>query len=202
MTAYRLDGETQWAPESRQNWGNLLKATDRRLRIRGRIVTAVRCGGVAQPSFRDRQMREQQLATMGSIEIDSSTAAGLLAETMATARNGIGDLEMAATRIAGTFRANPDAANRDVAELVEAIRALTVLTGAMANVISLESDHPVTVSAVDITQPVGAALRALRERQTAEDWEGTAAALEQLLRPALRAWQVLFDRLDAVREAA
>jgi hypothetical protein len=202
MTAYLLDREPQWAPESRQNWGNLLKAVERRLRLRGRIVTAVRCDGVVRPSFRDRQLREQGLATMGTIEIESATAAGLLADTMTTARDGVGRLETAASRVADSFRRDPVQANCQLAELVEAIRALTVLTGAMAQVISLETEQPLSVAATDITQPVGAALRALRESQAARDWEATAGCLENDLRPAMRAWHTLFDRLDSLREAA
>jgi hypothetical protein len=202
MTAYLLDRERQWAPDSRRNWGNLLKAVDRRLRLRGRIVTVVRCDGVARPSFRDRQLREEGLATMGTIEIESRTAAGLLADTMATARDGISRLENAACRVADSFRRDPDQANRELAELVEAIRALTVLTGAMAHVISLETEQALTVAAIDITQPVGTALRALRESQAARDWQRTASCLENDLRPAVRAWHTLFDRLDTLREAA
>ncbi|MGE3507433.1 MAG: hypothetical protein AB7N65_00940 [Vicinamibacterales bacterium] len=202
MFGYELDRERQWAPDSRQNWGDLLKAVERRLRLRGRIVTVVRFAGVVQPSFRDHQDLQRGLATMGRIEIESSSASRLLADTMTTARESIGLLETTITRVALTFREDPEAATRELVELVEAVRALTVLTGAMADVITLETGRATLVRAADITAPVGAALRALRAWQAVEDWSRTAICLEEELRPAIRRWHALFDRLEEQREAA
>lgn len=202
MFGYVLDRERQLAPDSRQNWGNLLKAVERRLRLRGRIVTVVRFDGVAQPSFRDHQDLQRGLATMGRIEIESSSASRLLADTMTTARGSIGLLEATITRVALKFREDPEAATRELVDLVEAVRALTVLTGAMADVITLETGRATVVHAADITAPVGAALRALRAWQAVEDWSRTAICLEEELRPAIRRWHALFDRLEEQREAA
>lgn len=121
---------------------------------------------------------------------------------MTTARTSIGLLESTITRVAITFRNDPATANRELGELVEAVRALTVLTGAMADVITLETGRQSMVQASDITNPVGAALRVLRTWQTLEDWNRTALCLEEELRPAIRRWHELFDRLEVLREAA
>lgn len=202
MTGYVLDHQPQWAPNSRQNWGNLLKAVETRLRIRGRVVTAVRFDGVVRPSFRGKQDLERGLATMGKIEIESSSASRLLADTMTTARNSIGLLETTITRVAIKFRDDPETASRELSDLVEAVRALTVLTSAMADVITLETGRVSMVPAADITTPVGTALRALRTWQSVGDWTRTAICLEEELRPAIRRWHALFDRLEELREAA
>lgn len=139
---------------------------------------------------------------MGNIEIESSTASRLLADTMTTARNSIGLLESTITRVAIRFRDDPAAANHELGELVEAVRGLTVLTGAMADVITLETGRQTAVPAADITHPVGTALRALKAWQAVEDWERTAICLEEELRPSIRRWHALFDRLEELREAA
>lgn len=139
---------------------------------------------------------------MGRIEIESSSASRLLADTMTTARGSIGLLEATITRVALKFREDPEAATRELVDLVEAVRALTVLTGAMADVITLETGRATVVHAADITAPVGAALRALRAWQAVEDWSRTAICLEEELRPAIRRWHALFDRLEEQREAA
>lgn len=139
---------------------------------------------------------------MGKIEIESSTASRLLADTLTRARRSIALLESTITRVAITFRDDPERANRELGELVEAVRALTVLTAAMADVITLETGHQTMVHAADITAPVGAALRTLRAWQLVEDWDRTALCLEEELRPAIRRWHALFDRLEELREAA
>lgn len=139
---------------------------------------------------------------MGNIEIESSCASRLLEDTMTTARNSIGLLESSITRVAMKFRDDPAEASRELTELVEAVRALTVLTSAMADVITLETGRQTTVHAADITHPVGAALRALKAWQAVEDWTRTAICLEEELRPAIRRWHSLFDRLEELREAA
>ena len=139
---------------------------------------------------------------MGNVEIAGSSASRLLEDTMTTARNSIGLLENTITRVAMKFRDDPAAASQELGELVEAVRGLTVLTGAMADVITLETGRHVTVAAGDITLPVSTALRALKAWQAVEDWERTAICLEEELRPSVRRWHALFDRLEELREAA
>lgn len=145
---------------------------------------------------------EHQLVTMGRIEREGSGASRLIQDTLSTARGSIELLELSITRVAIKFREDPETANRELGELVEAVRGLTVLTGAMADVITLETGRQSTVHAADITTPVGVALQTLRTWQTLEDWKKTALCLEEELRPAIRRWHALFDRLEELREAA
>lgn len=202
MTGEAIDQQPPWTPNSRQNWGNVPQSVETRRLIRGRVVTAVRFDGVVRPSCRGKQDLERGLATMGQIENESSSASRLLADTMTTARNSIGLLETTITRVAIKFRDDPETASRELSDLVEAVRALTVLTGTMADVITLETGRASMVPAADITNPVGAALRALRTWQSVCDWTRTAICLEEELRPAIRRWHALFDRLEELREAA
>lgn len=177
---------------------------ERHLETNGSLVTAVRCDRVVGPSVHDPSGSVRALPSVRTrgTGLHGSPASGLVADTMATARTSLGLLESTITRVALRFREDPLAASRELGELVQAVRALTVLTGAMADVITLETGRHSTVHASDITNPVGAALRSLLAWQTLEDWNRTALCLEEDLRPAIRRWHELFDRLEALREAA
>lgn len=174
---------------------------EQHLETNGHLVTAVRCDRVVRPSVHEPGALARSLAIAGT-GLGRSQASGLVADTMSTARNSIGLLESTITRVAMRFREDPPAANHELGELVEAVRALTVLTGAMADVITLETGRQSAVHASDITHPVGAALQSLRGWQTLEDWNRTALCLEEDLRPSIRRWHELFDRLEELREAA
>lgn len=205
MHRYLLDGETRALPDSSKTWGNFLDAIDRALSARGRAVTVVRWNGVAAPSFRDEEAARRTLADLGSIEIESRDAQALLAETMGAARESIGVLARSATRLGAQFRLDADRGHLDLKELIEAIRTLTVLTSAIADVVALQAP-PARAAASrqaldsgDVARGVGAALRALLDCQARCDWPHLADCLEQDLAPAVGRWHELFDRLDAVR---
>lgn len=174
---------------------------EQHLEANGRGVTAARCDGVAGPSVLGSDGLSRALPAINSAPAQHR-ASRLVPETLSAARTSIGRLESTITHVALRFREDAQAANRELAELVEAVRALTVLTGAMADVITLETGRQSTVYAADITSPVGQALRSLRAWQTMQDWNRTALCLEEELRPAIRRWHELFDRLEELRGAA
>lgn len=205
MRHYLLDGETCATPDSSKTWGNLLDDTDQTLSARGRAVTVVRWNGVATPSFRDADAARRTLAELGNIEIESRDARSLLAETIASARESIGVLSRSATRLGAQFRLDADRGHLDLKELIEAIRTLTVLTSAIADVVALQAP-PARAAASrealdsgEVARGVGAALGLLLECQARRDWPHLADCLEQRLAPAVGRWHELFDRLDAVR---
>ena len=203
MTEYQLDGDRRSAADSLKTWGNLLNRVETGLASRGRAVTAVRFDGVARPSFRAEEESRRRLVNMGNIEMDSNTAAALLAETMTAARSSIGVLAAGSARLAVQFRTgDPLRANKELGRLIEAVRTLTVLTAAIADVVSLQSKGRETLHAADVTGPVGAAVRNLVTCQSREDWTATADCLQYALGPAIARWHRLFDRLQELREAA
>lgn len=206
MTDYRVDGDRREAPESLETWGNLLDLVDAQLAPLGRTVTAVRCNGVVQPSFRAAAAASRSVAAMGRIEIETDDASALLERTITMARQSLTVLASSAIRTAGRFHAGDgEAAGNDLRGLIEAIRSLTVLTGAIAEVIDLRrAGHGAVQMAdgTDVTTAVTRALHELIECQGREDWVRTAWCLERDLAPAVLRWQALFDRFDRLREAA
>lgn len=206
MIEYVLDGEARQAPDSLETWGKLLDFVETAVAQRGRAVTAVRCNGVVQPSFRGGGAATRSVAMMGRIEIETTDAGALLEETIAMARTSLGVLASSAVRTAGRFQAgDANAAGTELARLVDAIKSRTVLTGAVADVIDLRRAGKGAVQSAggaDVTAAVGAALRELAECQNREDWGRMAWCLERHLAPAVLRWKALFDRFDQLREAA
>lgn len=206
MIEYLVDGERRMAPESLRTWGNLLDFADAAVAASGRAVTAVRCNGVVQPSFRAAGAAARSVADMGKIEIETADASALLDQTITMARQSLTVLASSAVRTASRFHAGEGtAAGNDLAGLIEAIRSLTVLTGAIAEVIDLRrAGHGAVPMAdgTDVTVAVSRALQDLVECQTRQDWSRTAWCLERDLAPAVLRWQALFDRFDRLREAA
>lgn len=203
MPDYLLDGEPQTRDVPRNCWGKLLEVVDRDLEDRCRAVSAVRFGGVDQPSFRGDRLAQRHLATLGTIEIATSDAAELLAGTIATARRSIPVLTDNALRLAVEFRGvHPEQASRRLTDVVDALRTLTVLTAAITEVVDVRPTALQAVHDDDVTDAVGDALQALIERQGDQDWTGAADCLEQELAPAIARWHVLFDRLNTQRMVA
>jgi hypothetical protein len=203
MPDYLLDGEPQTMDVPQECWGKLLETVDRRLESDGRAVSAVRFGGVDQPSFRSETLARRPLATVGSIEITTSDASELLVETIATARRSIPVLSGSAVRLAAEFRgADPAKAARQLSELVDALRTLTVLTAAIADVVELRGPERPPLHASAVAVGVGDALRTLIDRHAAQDWARAAECLDRDLAPAILSWHSIFDQLEDRREAA
>lgn len=203
MPEYLLDDEPKTTDDSQNVWGKLLDAVDRDLEARGRAVSAVRFQGVDQPTFRSADLARRPIATVGRIEITTSDAATLLSDTIATARRSIPVLSGSAAHLAAEFRgSDPQQASRRLPELVDALRTLTVLTAAIAEVVDLRSHGRPPLYAADVTEAVGDALHELLEGQAAQDWPRAADCLDRDLAPAIARWQTIFDRLDEGRVAA
>lgn len=206
MLEYVVDGERREAPDSLETWGNLLDWVDNRVATTGRAVTVLRCNGVVEPSFWAAAAAARSVATMGKIEIETADASALLEQTIAMARESLTVLASSAVRAAGRFHAGDgEAACNDLRGLIEAIRSLTTLTGAIAEVIDLRrAGHGAVpmVEGTEVTAAVSQALHDLTECQARQDWIRTAWCLERDLAPAVLRWQALFDRFDRLREAA
>ncbi len=203
MPDYVLDGVLHTIDLSRNSWRKLLEAVDRDLESCGRAVSAVRFGGVDQPSFRSHALGRRHVATLGRIEITTNDAAELLADTILTARRSIPVLSQSAAQLAVEFRgSSPDRAVRRLTELVDALRTLTVLTAAIAEVVDGQRTELPPLRADDVTDAVGDALHGLIEAQVGQDWARAAECLERDLAPAIARWDALFDRLEGRRMAA
>jgi len=203
MLDYLLDGEPRPIDVSLDSWGKLLDTVDSDLHRRGRAVSVVRLGGVDQPSFRAPTLADRHPATLGKIEILTTDAAALLAETIDTARQSLPVLAWSASQLAVEFRGpHPERAGRRLPELIDALRTLTVLTAAIAEVVDLEWGRRPPLMAGDVTEALGDAVQSLLSSQAAGDWPRAADCLATALVPAIGGWRALFDRLEDRRAAA
>jgi hypothetical protein len=203
MVEYVLDGTPVQTAETVQTWGTLLENVDGAVLARGRSVTAVRFNGVAQPSFRSVEFRQRTVATLGNIEILSDEPEWLIAETLGSARQSVAVLVAGALRIGREFRGpDPERASRDLKDLIEAVRTLSVLTAAIADAVHVQSSEQLRPSVKELAGQVERALRALAISQSGQDWTRAAERLEHQLAPALMTWGRLFDRWNSTDEAA
>jgi hypothetical protein len=195
-----VDGIPTPVDSTLKTWGEVLDVVDQRLSSLGRAVTAVRFDGVDQPSFREADVALQPPPDGCRLEIDSVELSTLLRETMVVAESGLAVLVGGSRRVATAFR-GPDIvdANQQLAELLEAVRNLTTLTGAISQVgrFDLATLSAGSSTAERAIEAVASALGTLVARQQAEDWQAVATGLEDEMAPALAGWRDLLDAIGS-----
>jgi hypothetical protein len=193
-----LDGMPTPVDSALKTWGEVLEVLDQRLSAERRAVTVVRFGGVDQPSFREASLAGVPLSAVNQIEVESVDLPTLLRNTVLVAESGLAVLSGGSRRIASAFRGDDIAgANQQLAELLDAVRNLTTLTGAIGQVSGI--DLPTLASgSVPVDRAIDgvtAALGTLVGCQQAGDWAAVADGLELQLAPALAGWR---DVLEAI----
>ncbi len=198
MREYLLNHQQKAVDFRVKSWGDLLDVLDDQCAEGLTTVTAVRFGGVDQPSFRATNLALQPLAVLGCIEIETSDRTRLLLGTLGTATQSLPGLAAAACRTANAFRGSDMvAANAQLTAMVEAIRTLTMLTAASATAAGTTlEDLPCGANrATDVLAAVGVVLDTLAQWQQGHDWIAVADALEYDLAPALLEWGAIFDAM-------
>ncbi|MGD9905843.1 MAG: hypothetical protein AB7U83_20410 [Vicinamibacterales bacterium] len=184
-----------------ETWGELLAQLDGALGRDRQVVTAVRFDGVDAPSFRDPAQAGRPLAPVTRIDIQASSAAGLLAEALQTARTSLPALADGARLTATAYRQGAADAHQQLTALVAAIHSLVTLTGAAAT--AARATHGPAASADDPVaahcRGIEAALGTLIDRHAAGDWGGLADTLDGALAGAVLDWHTV---LGAIEEAA
>jgi hypothetical protein len=183
-----------------KRWGELLDAVDRRLSADRRAVTVVRFEGVDQPSYREAELALVALSAAGRIEVESVDLTTLLRDTVHVAESGLAVLTGGSRRVATAFRSADIAnANHQLAELLDAVRNLTTLTGAIGQVggCDLATLTCGSGSADRAIDGVASALGGLVRCQQAGNWAAVADGLEFELAPALAGWREVLDALGS-----
>ena len=199
MPEYLLDHSAQTVEFPQETWGQMLAALDGRLARDSRLVTAVRFDGVDQPSFRAAALGATPLAAFRRVEVDTDSFGGILADSFAEARTGIGALMRASRDIAADFRAGHLASgNERLVELVGAVRQLALLTNTAVDATGLDLGAVALGprTAADRLRDAEAALEGLLDAQEHRDWIGVAACLDDALAPALDAWSLVFTAIE------
>jgi hypothetical protein len=179
-----------------KTWGQLLGAVDRSLAATRRAVTAVRFDGVDQPSFRDPNLAHRPLTALGRIEAESLDTSTLLQNTVVVAVDGLAVLAGGSRRVAEAFRgADMTGANAELAKLVDAVRSLMTLTGAIAGAagVDLQAVPCGTTTGEHAIARVADALTTLVAWQQTHDAVAVADGLEYELAPALVGWRDVLD---------
>jgi hypothetical protein len=179
-------------------WGELLEGLDLDANRRGEVVTAVRFDGVNQPTFRHPTEVVRALADVQLVELETATLGDLLDEALAQGAAAAGALASAAGEIGSAFRgANPVEGNCRMPEFGDGIRSLIWILGAVANAREVSLDQMASNGRAMSTQlaELTAQLVAIVEAQQAEDWLTVADILEYDFKPALQAWQPIFEGL-------
>jgi hypothetical protein len=174
-----------------ENWGELLDSLEHGDGASRRVVTAVRFGGVAVPTFRTPSALERKLSVLGRIEIETASVDELLHNSAQAAYESIPPLQRAAKRIAGLFRDSPDKnqPGRDLSQLTASLHALASVTALLA---SADPNHPATTQAFERLMPrLTRAVDDIIARQHTGDWVALGDVLERDLSLALDDWAAI-----------
>lgn len=196
MSICAVNGREYEALAGLTTWGQLLDALEQNVGIERAVVTAVRFGGVDQPSFRDPALLTQTLEAGGPIDVDTCRAHTLVDAAVETALNGLAPLAQAAQQTADAFRSHDLAdAHSRLADIVVTLQTLTTLTAA----ISQASLTPRTVRSDDdcatLIERLGQSLESLVMTATNEDWTSVADVLEYDMADLLPIWQAVLRAL-------
>jgi hypothetical protein len=189
-----VDGSSQSSVSGPENWGDLLNWLEQGEGPRRRIVTAVRFGGVAVPTFREARALSRELREIGPIDVVTSSADDLLRESAQAAYDGVLPLGRAVRRMAVKLRAGHElAAIRDLPSLTSAVQTLTTLTSALSEASLCVEPHKTDFDALVIRfcRIVDTTIAA----QVESNWRGVADVLERELAPTLDAWASVTRRI-------
>lgn len=182
-----------------KTWSELLTAVEARAAAQGEVVTAVRFGGVDQPSFRPSGFDDRPVASLGRVEIDTMPRARLLSLTLGTAGRSLPDVAAGACQAAGAFRRGDEVeGHRQLSVLLATIRTLVelALASATAAGTDLAELSCGDESASAVLGAAGVVLDSLAQQQRAEDWVALADGLEYDLAPAILQWGAVFEAMQ------
>lgn len=188
-----IDREPRAFAEGPKTWGELLETIERSLSGADRLVTAVRFGGVDQPTFRATEAASRPLRDLLiPIEMETASRAGLLAEAAAAGAACVRRMCAVAAPMARDVRqAGAAAAGGRFIDLIDSVRHALWLSALL-----WQAGGPGTaargVCPMATAVPVRAGLEALMEAHARRDWPAVADVLEHHLSPALHAWQGAF----------
>jgi hypothetical protein len=177
-----------------KNWGQLLDLLERGEGLSRQIVTAVRFGGVAMPTFREPGALGRQLEELGPIDVQTATVDELLHDSAQAAFDSVGPLRRATIRIAGRLRAGDEMARlRELPQITASVQTLTTVTAVLSKAKACVDAHRTDLeAAVARFCAIVDALTTNRERQ---DWPRVADVLERELAPTLDAWTLVARRV-------
>jgi hypothetical protein len=206
MTRLVVNNETRSVDATLKTWGELLASVDQGCAVQGQLVTAARIDGVDEPSFRDPEYAGRPLADLAVVEVEVSTPADLVTESLREALDGLNSLRQFTVVTSQRFRGEDiPFANQGMAELTIGLRTLVGLMEALSAAIGvrLEALEWKGVPLASLLDEIGKPLEDLAGAQASEDWVTVADILEFDLEPALAQCEPFFHALaDLASRAA
>jgi hypothetical protein len=205
MHSCTVNGSKYEAQRGLKTWGELLDALERGDGPARAIVTAVRFGGVDQPSFRDPSVLARDLRFAAPVDVDVCAARELITSAVETALEGLQPISDAARGTADLFRQHElPAAHAALAELVSALQTLASLTAAVttadrqSGAVALD---PNNVQRAQFLDRVGRSLESLITAAAGEDWISVADVLEYEIAEELPRWQDVLHTIGLANAA-
>jgi len=189
MNICAVNGQEYRALEGLKTWGQLLAALEYGSGTERSVVTAVRFGGVDQPSFREPDLLGRELETAVPIDVETTPNRQLVAEAVETALNDIAPLLEAIQRTADAFRSHDvaDAQSR-LGEVVTTLQALTQLTAKVVQADLSPDNASASQHSSVLLGRVSKCLDSLVVAATFEDWITVADILEYDIAELLLEW--------------
>jgi hypothetical protein len=198
MNLCAVNGKDFGAMDGLTTWGQLLETLENGVGDGRPVVTAVRFGGVDQPSFREPKALSQTLAAAGPIEVDTCEAQALVAEAVQSGLNSLAALLEAAQHTADAFRSHDIAdANGRLVEVVDTLQALAHLTALVtgaATSTDISPDGATTVLMTALKQKLEWLVSAAEN----QDWISAADVLEYDIVELIQKWQAVLVSAPAV----
>ncbi len=203
MSIYAVNGREYEALAGLKTWGQLLDALEQGVGTERAVVTAVRFGGVDQPSFREPVLRTQDLEAGAPIDVDTCRAHALVEEAVEIALNGLALLAQAAQQTADAFRSHDLAdAHSRLADVVVTLQTLTKLTAAVSQAGLTPRTARSDDDSATLLERLGQSLESLITAATNEDWTSVADVLEYDMADLLPNWQVVLRALATPESGA
>jgi len=196
MNTCATNGQEHEAPEGLRTWGQLLDAFEQGIGSEREVVTAVRFGGVDQPSFREHASQSRAPQVSGPVDVETCQAHALVEEAVEAALNGLAPLANAARQTAEAFRSHDLAdAHSRLADLVATLQSLTTLTAAVSQARLTPNPTPSDDGSASLPEWLGPSLDALIAAETDEDWISVADILEYEIADLLPSWEVVLGKI-------
>jgi hypothetical protein len=190
MHSCTVNGSEYEPKRSLKTWGELLDALERGEGPARTVVTAVRFGGVDQPSFREPSVLARDLRFAAPVDVDSCVVRDLIASAVEQALEGLQPISDAARGAAELFREHelPEA-HAALADLVSTLHTLARLIGAVTT-----ADRESRAAALEgpnaqFLDRVGRSLESLITAAAGEDWISVADVLEYEIAEQLPSWR-------------
>ena len=194
MFQISVNGLAHSDPSGPKNWGQLLDLLENGEGPTRQIVTAVRFGGVAVPTFREPGALNRVLDDLGAIDIETASVDELLHESAQAAFDSVGPLRRATLRIASRLRAGDEMARlRELPQLTTSVQTLTTMTAVLSKAKACVEPHRRDLEAAVIR--FCTIVDSVTNGRESHDWGGVADLLERELAPTLDAWSLVARRV-------